>query len=852
MVKMMKIFIFLLFCLHIWFLYLLFTYPSFGINVAAQPDGTWVVSRFDRIASDLGIAIGDRVVSLDGIPAGQFPSVVKLRTIDQAHTIVVNRSGVELELTTDRIPKAAEADYFALFGELVSLSVAWLFHRKLPRSASARRLAQMFACIGLAFMSLLASIRGDALAINLIGAAVMLLPVSFLQFLIVFLRERAGVTLPSSFIPYLYGFIGGLFALQLTTFVNAPVSYLITHYTTLILEIFVIVIVLLSALVLAYAYARHRRTPHIAALLKTIAAALFISFAPLIVLSFVPEMLAGFYWINPFYTGWFVLFFPAAFACLIARHQLYDIDFILKRMLFAVLAAIPPCVVFLAIVWLLFPDRMTGRMGFIAFSLFLLAQSLIFYAFETWTSRLAPLLFPRKHYLQQSLKKIAGDLGATSSFRELKRTLLSGLVDTLDLFGGAVVYRYDNHTDCAAEGDIDEADIARALASETGGDTAVNSSAGASAGAGSGNGAGSGSGSGNGAGAGASSSSATCAAGGSGSGSSSGSGAEANTDASASTETGCTVITVTRQEEYACYLVLSAKKDNTLLSREETQWLRLIVTYLSVTMENVHLVRKLTSSLEQAIGRLPDRRSSRELAWFRKLTFELQEKERMRLAADLHDTTMQDLFFLRRKLTGALRGLPAADRAGLAPLQQLVSDIDAIHRSLRESCFELHPYLMADIGLMRTLEQLVEQERQTCGFRLEFDIASDEELELRTPEVKMHLFRIVQELLNNAKKHSRARHVRFKLAAAAGGRVTLRYEDDGVGFDVTPGTAAGSAAPPPVPLRAGSERPRSRGLEQLRSRVGALDGSCRIEAAPGAGVRVHITIPAALQEGESA
>jgi len=782
MVNFKNFLIFLWICIHIWFLYLLFTYPSFGINVAAQPDGTWVVSRFDRITSELGIAIGDQVVRLDGIPAGQFPSIVKLRAIDQAHTIVVNRSGVELVLTTDRIPKAAEADYFALFGELVSLSVAWLFYRKLPRSASARRLAQMFACIGLTFMSLLASIRGDALAINMIGAAVMLLPVSFLQFLIVFLRERADVILSSSIIPYLYGFIAGLFALQLTTFANAPVSYLITHYTTLVLECFIISIVLLSALVLAYSYAKYRHTPHIAALLNTIAVALFVSFAPLIALSFVPEMTAGVYWINPFYTGWFVLLFPAAFAYLIARNQLYDLDFILKRVLFAALAAAPPCAVFLGIVWLLFPDRMTVRIGFIAFFLFLLAQSLIFYAFEAWTSRLTPVIFPRKHYLQEALKKIAGSLGATNSFRELKRALLADLVDTLELFGGAVVYRYDDHSDFVAEGDIDGGDIERALAANPG--------------------------------------------------------APAN----------CTVFQVTRQEEYICYLVLSAKKDNTLLSREEAQWLRLIVTYLAVTMENVHLVRKLTASLEQAIGRLPDRRGSRELVWFRKLTFELQEKERMRMAADLHDTTMQDLFFLRRKLIGSLRGLAAADRVRLAALQQLVGDIDTIHRNLRQSCFELHPYLMDDLGLMRTVEQLVEQERPACGFQLEFAGAPDEELERRAPEVKMHLFRIVQELLNNAKKHSHAQNVKLELAAAPGGCVTLRYEDDGVGFAAFAG--AGPEASPASPAADG--RLRSRGLEQLRSRVAALDGCCRIEAAPGAGVRIQIAIPASVQEGEPA
>jgi len=758
---------------QIWFTYLLLKYPSFGVNLKQNQDGSWYVYKFDIVnTSDLGLQLGDKIKSLDGIDPNKFPSVIKLKSIDQASKIVIQRSEEELTLNIDHVKKVTDSDIFALCGEILSLLVAITFYKKLSHSPSAKYLSLVFLTVGLTFMSLLASIRGSMLAVNMIGTTVMIIPVSFLQFLSSFLKERTGINIRSQYIKYLYGFIALLFIIQLYTFVNSPISFYITDYTTIILELFVVLGLLLNLVLLGYSYFKYRSTSSVSTLIKAIWLALLVSFAPVICFSLVPKLISNSHWIDPFYTGWFILFFPVTFAYLIATKQIYDIDFILRRVFLTTLISVVPCIVLVGIVSFLLTGHVTLKLIFVLFFLFLLTESLTFYSFEYFTTKLEPIIFPRKHYLQRSLKKIAASLGSVSSFRDLQSVVLADLIRVLDVYGGAIVYKYNDSTEVLTEGDINNTEVQERVESET------------------------------------------CEHG------------------------PYTVFEVNHHEEYTSYLVMTHKKGNTLLSKEETQWLQLIITYLAVTMENVHLIRKLTQKMEHLLAHLPDTPSTQALVWFRKLTFGLQEKERARIAADLHDTTLQDLFFLRRKLVHYLNEAGEISDTHYATLAGMVADIDRIHRNLRHSCFEINPFLMKDIGLVRTLEQLVQLERETSTFHISFHYTATEDIEMRTMDIKKHVFRIVQELINNAKKHAQAANMRIQLSATAT-TLSLYYEDDGIGFETR--AFAQNALPS-----------GSLGLEQMKSRIASLEGDFQIESSPGMGVKIRCAIPNILKEGEPA
>ncbi|WP_181592763.1 sensor histidine kinase [Paenibacillus sp. YN15] len=295
-----------------------------------------------------------------------------------------------------------------------------------------------------------------------------------------------------------------------------------------------------------------------------------------------------------------------------------------------------------------------------------------------------------------------------------------------------------------------------------------------------------------------------------------------------------TCLEISRTEEFTHYLVMTRKRTNVLMSREEQQWLGLITSYLEVSLENVHLIRTLTVKLQDLSSRFSDETSAAEFQWFRKVMFELQEEERIRIASDLHDTTMQDLFFLKRRFA-ALMEKYVMNREDKEHLDNILKFVDLINASLRQSCFELNPHLLREIGLIATLRQYLEKEAYMAPFHIHFEPGSGAgRIEQEPLPTKRHLLRIVQELLNNAKKHSEASRVSFRISATPR-EFHLIYEDDGIGIrPIEPGTReiGGSGI----------------GMEQMKGRILLMQGSLRMDEHPGPGTHMTITIPLQGQE----
>ncbi|WP_135557016.1 sensor histidine kinase [Paenibacillus cymbidii] len=287
---------------------------------------------------------------------------------------------------------------------------------------------------------------------------------------------------------------------------------------------------------------------------------------------------------------------------------------------------------------------------------------------------------------------------------------------------------------------------------------------------------------------------------------------------------------VTRNETYASFLIVTRKQTGLPLILEEKTWLTAIVSYLAVCLENIRLVRRLTVRLQQLAARGPGEAETSELNWFRKLTFELQENERKRIASDLHDTTMQDILFLRSKLTAIFEPM-WLDDATYRRVASVYEYIDVINATLRDSFFELFPHLLHEIGLVRTLEKWLENEAVGAPFHIWYRSEGEEAIERYEPETKRHIFRIAQELLSNAKKHSRAEQVSFTLTAA-GDAMVLVYRDDGVGFEPKAETAPDIES-------------SGMGIEYMRSRVHFLKGAMMMDTGRGCGLQVTITIPLA-------
>ena len=195
-----------------------------------------------------------------------------------------------------------------------------------------------------------------------------------------------------------------------------------------------------------------------------------------------------------------------------------------------------------------------------------------------------------------------------------------------------------------------------------------------------------------------------------------------------------------------------------------------------------------------------------------------QEEERSRIARELHDDVSQQLTVLTIDLK--LLGRTAQGHAETAAAEALKRAED-IGASVRDLSHRLHPARLRVLGLVDALKGL-KRELSHPGVTITF--THEGVPPTIPPDLTLCLFRIVQEALQNANKHSKARNVSVDLTGVADG-IALTIVDDGVGFDVDAAWRRGL------------------GLISVRERVEAIGGTFGLRSSPGAGTRLEVCVP---------
>ncbi|HEX2196919.1 MAG TPA: sensor histidine kinase [Actinomycetota bacterium] len=204
------------------------------------------------------------------------------------------------------------------------------------------------------------------------------------------------------------------------------------------------------------------------------------------------------------------------------------------------------------------------------------------------------------------------------------------------------------------------------------------------------------------------------------------------------------------------------------------------------------------------------------------LLIQTQERERRRIADDIHDDSLQVLSAVLLGLH-QLRSHVEAPRA-LAIVERLEEDVELAARRLRWLMFDLQPRALEKEGLVPALRSYLAAMAGDTG--ISFDLVADAELEEPPPRTRTILYRITQEALANARKHSRARHVRVSIEPADGGFLTT-VADDGVGL----ADAVANAGPLHV------------GLEAMRERAEMAGGWFDAAGSTGSGTTVRFWVP---------
>jgi PAS domain S-box-containing protein len=199
---------------------------------------------------------------------------------------------------------------------------------------------------------------------------------------------------------------------------------------------------------------------------------------------------------------------------------------------------------------------------------------------------------------------------------------------------------------------------------------------------------------------------------------------------------------------------------------------------------------------------------------------EAEENERRRIARELHDRVGQNLSALNINLDIVSSSLK--DDALKRRLEDSLKLVDGTLQSIENVMADLRPALLDEYGLAAALGWYGEEYAQRTGIRVGVE-AGEAGRDLR-PELAVALFRIAQEALNNAAKHSSAKRIRVCLEER-GSELELRIIDDGKGFDP-------------------AQAPRGRwGMTTMRERAQAAGGQLAVDSAPGKGTCVRATVP---------
>jgi PAS domain S-box-containing protein len=215
----------------------------------------------------------------------------------------------------------------------------------------------------------------------------------------------------------------------------------------------------------------------------------------------------------------------------------------------------------------------------------------------------------------------------------------------------------------------------------------------------------------------------------------------------------------------------------------------------------------------------------------RTLTHELikaQETERYRIARDLHDHIAQDLSSLKIRLQ-TLFGSQLPEKEEFR--NQMENAARLLHRSIedvRNLAYDLRPPGLDQFGLVRTLFLYCEDFAQTNNLKIDFISAGLDDLNMNQ-DFQINIYRLIQEALNNVKKHAEAKGVTVRLVASSP-NLMLRIIDDGKGFDASR-------------WQAKSFKEKRMGLHSMVERVGLLNGSIDIRSRPGKGTGIFINIP---------
>ena len=246
-------------------------------------------------------------------------------------------------------------------------------------------------------------------------------------------------------------------------------------------------------------------------------------------------------------------------------------------------------------------------------------------------------------------------------------------------------------------------------------------------------------------------------------------------------------------------------------TQEHIQWAEALIGQAAVAIDNAWLFEQVRAGRERL------RELSRRLV-------EVQEKERLYIARELHDQASQTLASLMLQLSILEREAddPEAVRIRLIELKSITDTVlDELHRL----AFDLRPASLDHLGLVPAVEQLINAFSRDSRLPIRLKTIGFREDERLHQEVETTLYRIVQEALTNVFRHARATRTDV-LLEHEDRALRIIIEDDGQGFDLDAARQSGRL-----------------GLVGMQERAEMLGGTLTVESNPGKGTTLFVEVP---------
>ena len=235
-----------------------------------------------------------------------------------------------------------------------------------------------------------------------------------------------------------------------------------------------------------------------------------------------------------------------------------------------------------------------------------------------------------------------------------------------------------------------------------------------------------------------------------------------------------------------------------------------IVAFLVTSLIVSRLVSRLRQMAEEALSSV-----NRGL-------LDAEERERARIARELHDDIGQRVALLQVKVEQLRTDVPNPGVEVLAALDELQKQIEELSTDIQGLAHSLHSPKLEYLGLVRTIKSFCNEfgEQQ----KVEIDFKSQDLPSPLPLEVSISLFRVLQEALHNAAKHSGVRQIEVELFEASNA-IHLIVRDSGVGFD------------PEAAMKG-----RGLGLVSMQERMKLVKGECSIDSVRKRGTTIHATV----------